>query len=76
MAYIVPSVICGSLPKPQWLAEPEKIWSPWLVPESSLRVAQIDAMRLSVEDQERAGLKRYAALTVTTNCAARGTILM
>ena len=52
----VPSVICGSLPKPQWLAEPEKIWSPWLVPESSLRVAQIDAMRLSVEDQERAGL--------------------
>jgi 5-methyltetrahydropteroyltriglutamate--homocysteine methyltransferase len=23
------STIAGSLPKPEWLAEPEKLWAPW-----------------------------------------------
>ena len=26
---LLPTSTAGSLPKPSWLAEPEKIWSPW-----------------------------------------------
>ena len=26
---LFPTTIAGSLPKPAWLAEPEKLWAPW-----------------------------------------------
>ena len=29
MLPLLPTTIAGSLPKPKWLAEPEKLWAPW-----------------------------------------------
>lgn len=26
---MLPTTIAGSLPKPAWLAEPERLWAPW-----------------------------------------------
>ena len=26
---MIETTIAGSLPKPAWLAEPEKLWAPW-----------------------------------------------
>jgi hypothetical protein len=31
MTKLLPTSTAGSLPKPSWLAEPEKLWSPWLL---------------------------------------------
>ncbi len=52
----IDSTIAGSLPKPSWLAEKEKLWAPWRIAEDALAEAKLDAMRLAVDDQERAGL--------------------
>lgn len=56
MTKIINTAIAGSLPKPAWLAEPEKLWSPWQLQGEALAQAKIDAMRLSVDDQLRAGI--------------------
>ena len=29
MKRVLPTSTAGSLPKPSWIAEPEKLWSPW-----------------------------------------------
>ena len=29
MNKLLPTSTAGSLPKPAWIAEPEKLWSPW-----------------------------------------------
>ncbi len=29
MTILLPTSTAGSLPKPSWLAEPEKLWSAW-----------------------------------------------
>jgi 5-methyltetrahydropteroyltriglutamate--homocysteine methyltransferase len=52
----IDSTIAGSLPKPSWLAEKEKLWAPWKIAEDALAEAKHDAMRLAVDDQLRAGL--------------------
>ena len=50
------TTIAGSLPKPAWLAEPEKLWAPWQLEGIALQQAKEDAMRLAVDDQLRAGV--------------------
>jgi 5-methyltetrahydropteroyltriglutamate--homocysteine methyltransferase len=50
------TTIAGSLPKPPWLAEPEKLWAPWRVPAESLAEAQQDAVLVALKDQEGAGI--------------------
>ncbi|MBU2014910.1 MAG: methionine synthase, partial [Alphaproteobacteria bacterium] len=56
MNRILPSSTAGSLPKPSWLAEPEKLWSPWKLEGDELAVAKHDALRLALDDQRQAGI--------------------
>ncbi len=56
MTKIIKTTIAGSLPKPAWLAEPEKLWAPWQLKGEALAQAKHDAMRLAVDDQLRAGV--------------------
>ena len=50
------TTLVGSLPKPVWLAEPEKLWSPWKLGGDELVAGQQDAVRLALREQERAGI--------------------
>jgi len=50
------TTIAGSLPKPAWLAEPNKLWAPWRLEGESLAEGKRDAVRLALRDQERAGI--------------------
>lgn len=50
------SVIAGSLPKPAWLAEPQKLWPQWKVQGDALLQAKCDATLLWIKLQEDAGL--------------------
>ncbi len=50
------TTIAGSLPKPRWLAEPERLWAPWKLPEPELSQAKLDATILAVKLQEDAGI--------------------
>ncbi len=50
------TTIAGSLPKPAWLAEPKKLWAPWLLEGDLLEEGKRDAMRLLLADQEAAGI--------------------
>jgi 5-methyltetrahydropteroyltriglutamate--homocysteine methyltransferase len=50
------TTIAGSLPKPQWLAEPERLWAPWKMSGAALDQAKIDATVLAVKLQEDAGI--------------------
>ncbi len=50
------TTIAGSLPKPAWLAEPEKLWAPWRVPAADLVSAQRDAVLIALKEQEAAGI--------------------
>ncbi|NWG23727.1 MAG: methionine synthase [Pseudorhodoplanes sp.] len=50
------TTIAGSLPKPSWLAEPEKLWAPWRLAGAELEAAKIDATLLAVKLQEDAGI--------------------
>jgi 5-methyltetrahydropteroyltriglutamate--homocysteine methyltransferase len=50
------ATIAGSLPKPGWLATPDKLWAGWLQDGEGLGEAKRDAVRLAVADQESAGL--------------------
>jgi 5-methyltetrahydropteroyltriglutamate--homocysteine methyltransferase len=50
------TTIAGSLPKPAWLAEPERLWAPWRVPSEHLLEAQRDAVLAALKDQEAAGI--------------------
>src|SRR5688572_27626121 len=51
------TTIAGSLPKPAWLAEPERLWAPWRIPAERLREAQRDAVLAALKDQEAAGIQ-------------------
>ena len=53
---LLPTSTAGSLPKPVWLAEPEKLWSPWKLQDSELVAGKQDALRLSLQDQHQAGI--------------------
>ena len=50
------TTLAGSLPKPAWLAEPKKLWAPWLLEGALLDEGKRDAMRLVLADQESAGI--------------------
>ena len=52
----VPATVAGSLPKPSWLAEPNKLWPRWRPEADVLAEAKLDATRLWVQAQEAAGL--------------------
>jgi len=54
-AVLNPSIV-GSLPKPLWLAEPNKLRAPWRLGGPALHAAQDDAVRLALLEQEEAGL--------------------
>ena len=53
---LLPTTIAGSLPKPAWLAEPEKLWAPWKLEGRALDEGKRDAVRRAVEMQEKAGI--------------------
>src|SRR5580700_3219273 len=50
------TTIAGSLPKPEWLAEPEKLWAPWKAEGAALDAAKRDATLLWLKLQEDAGI--------------------
>ncbi len=56
MNKLLPTSTAGSLPKPSWLAEPEKLWSPWKLEGEALIEAKQDALRVSLSEQLRAGI--------------------
>lgn len=51
-----PTSIAGSLPKPAWLAETNKLWPQWKAAGDELRQAKADATLLWIKAQEDAGL--------------------
>ena len=51
-----PTSIAGSLPKPAWLAETQKLWPQWMAQGDALRQAKADATLLWIKAQEDAGL--------------------
>ena len=50
------TTIAGSLPKPEWLAEPNKLWAPWKADGAALHAAKRDATLLWLKLQEDAGI--------------------
>jgi 5-methyltetrahydropteroyltriglutamate--homocysteine methyltransferase len=50
------TTIAGSLPKPDWLAEPGRLWAPWKLSGAALEQAKLDATILAVKLQEDAGI--------------------
>src|ERR1041385_512046 len=56
MRPLLPTTIAGSLPKPAWLAEPEKLWAPWKLEGSALEEGKREAVRLGLARQERPGI--------------------
>ncbi len=53
---ILQTTIAGSLPKPAWLATPQKLWAPWLLEGDALAEGMRDAVRLVLREQESAGI--------------------
>ena len=51
-----PTAIAGSLPKPAWLAETQKLWPAWKAEGPALAQAKLDATLLWIKLQEDAGL--------------------
>lgn len=50
------TAIAGSLPKPAWLAETQKLWPQWKAQGAELDAAKRDATLLAIKEQEDAGL--------------------
>jgi len=50
------STIAGSLPKPSWLAEPNRLWAPWRLSGDDLAAGKRDATVLVIKEQEDAGI--------------------
>jgi 5-methyltetrahydropteroyltriglutamate--homocysteine methyltransferase len=50
------STLAGSLPKPSWLAETNKLWPKWKLDGAELKQAKLDATLLWIKAQEDAGL--------------------
>jgi 5-methyltetrahydropteroyltriglutamate--homocysteine methyltransferase len=53
---LFPATIAGSLPKPSWLAEPNRLWAPWRLQGEELAAAKADATLLALKLQEDAGI--------------------
>ncbi|AWB65529.1 methionine synthase [Saccharobesus litoralis] len=56
MKRLLPTSTAGSLPKPSWLAEPEKLWSPWKLKNQALIDGKQDALRIALQEQQSAGI--------------------
>ena len=53
---LFPTSIAGSLPKPSWLAEPNRLWAPWRLGGAELEAAKLDSTLLAIKLQEDAGI--------------------
>ena len=53
---LFPTTIAGSLPKPEWLAEPNMLWAPWKAQGDELLRAKRDATLIWLKIQEDAGI--------------------
>ena len=53
---LFPTTVAGSLPKPSWLAEPEKLWPAWRSSGAELAAAKRDAALIWLKEQEDAGI--------------------
>ena len=53
---LLPTSTAGSLPKPSWIAEPEKLWSPWKLEGDDLIQGKRDALLVSLQEQIHAGI--------------------
>jgi 5-methyltetrahydropteroyltriglutamate--homocysteine methyltransferase len=51
-----PTTVAGSLPKPSWLAEPDKLWPAWRLSGADLEAGKLDATLLAIKMQEDAGI--------------------
>ena len=56
MKKLLPTATAGSLPKPSWLAQPETLWSDWKLQGEELNDGKRDALRLSLQEQQQAGI--------------------
>lgn len=56
MKTLLPTSTAGSLPKPSWIAEPEKLWSEWKLTGDDLFQAKRDALLISLQEQIQAGI--------------------
>jgi 5-methyltetrahydropteroyltriglutamate--homocysteine methyltransferase len=54
--HLFPATVAGSLPKPTWLAEPEKLWAGWRMSGAELTEAKKDAALIWLKEQEDAGI--------------------
>jgi 5-methyltetrahydropteroyltriglutamate--homocysteine methyltransferase len=50
------TTVAGSLPKPSWLAEPDRLWAPWRLEGAELEAGKRDATLLAIKEQEDAGI--------------------
>ena len=50
------TTVAGSLPKPAWLAEPEKLWASWRLEGGDLERGKRDAVLVWLKEQEDAGV--------------------
>ena len=53
---MIPTAIAGSLPKPAWLAETNKLWPQWKLTGAELAEGRRDATLLWIKTQEDAGI--------------------
>jgi 5-methyltetrahydropteroyltriglutamate--homocysteine methyltransferase len=53
---LFPATVAGSLPKPAWLAEPEKLWASWRATGVELEQAKQDAVLVWLRLEEDAGI--------------------
>jgi 5-methyltetrahydropteroyltriglutamate--homocysteine methyltransferase len=56
MTSLLPTALVGSLPKPSWLAEQEKLWAPWNLEGATLAEGQRDALRIVAHEQRQRGI--------------------
>jgi 5-methyltetrahydropteroyltriglutamate--homocysteine methyltransferase len=55
--HLFPTTIAGSLPKPAWLAEPNRLWPLWRLAGPALEEGKRDAMLLALKLQEDCGIE-------------------
>ncbi len=55
-SHLFPTTVAGSLPKPAWLAEPEKLWPTWRASGAELETMKRDAALVWLKLQEDAGI--------------------
>jgi 5-methyltetrahydropteroyltriglutamate--homocysteine methyltransferase len=53
---LFPITIAGSLPKPDWLAEENKLWPAWKLRGEALATGKLDATAAAIKLQEDAGI--------------------